>query len=208
MKNAGAATSLLAQIEQRQAVVGVVGLGYVGLSLAMQFGKAGFHVVGFEVVHARVKYLNQGLSHIPDVSSNDLERLVRTGLFRATTDLDELCRVDTVSICVSTPLRKTKDPDISYIITASKRIAHTLRPGQLIILESTTYPGTTEELLLPMFQSRGFHVGRDYFLAFSPERIDPGNQRFGIRNTPKVIGGLPRIAHGMRNEFYFNSNPV
>lgn len=181
---------LLGLIEQRRAVVGVVGLGYVGLPLAVEFARAGFRVIGFDVDETRVSALNAGISHIPDVDSAIFQQLVVTGAFEATNDFERMADVDTISICVPTPLRKTKDPDISFVMSAAEEILRTLHPHQLIVLESTTYPGTTEELLLPMFESTGMRVGSDFFLAFSPERIDPGNPRFKVHNTPKVIGGV------------------
>jgi UDP-N-acetyl-D-glucosamine dehydrogenase len=181
---------LLTRIEQRKATVGIIGLGYVGLPLATEFAQAGFHVVGFDVDSARVAALNQGICHIPDVDDAVFERLVKSGQFRATDDFAQLAEVDAVSICVPTPLRKTKDPDISYVVAAAEQVAKSLHPGQLIVLESTTYPGTTDEVLLPRFEQSGLRVGKDFFLAFSPERIDPGNPRFNVRNTPKVIGGV------------------
>lgn len=181
---------LLTRIDQRRARVGVIGLGYVGLPLAVAFAQAGFRVLGFDVDRARVDALNAGICHIPDVDGDVLRVLVEQGAFQATDDFERLAEMDTVSICVPTPLRKTKDPDISAVINAAEQIVRTLHPQQLIVLESTTYPGTTDELLLPMFEATGLQVGSDFYLAFSPERIDPGNVGFGLRNTPKVIGGV------------------
>lgn len=183
------AEELMARIEQRSAVVGVIGLGYVGLPLATEFARAGFPVVGFDIDNARVATLNEGISHIQDVDSAILRQLVQTK-FQATNDFAHLAEVDVVSICVPTPLQKAKEPDISYVVHAAEQIAKYLHPGQLVVLESTTYPGTTEELLQPMLERAGLRVGRDFFLAFSPERIDPGNKHFSLRNTPKVIGGV------------------
>lgn len=183
-------SDLLGLIEQRRAVVSVVGLGYVGLPLAVAFATAGFRVIGFDVDEPRVALLNAGVSHIPDVDSAILQQFVMTGAFEATSDFGRMAEVDTISICVPTPLRKTKDPDISYVMSAAEGVARALHPNQLIVLESTTYPGTTEELLLPMFESTGMRAGTDFFLAFSPERIDPGNPEFKVHNTPKVIGGV------------------
>ncbi len=182
--------NLTTRIRQRRAVVGVVGLGYVGLPLAVEFARAGFRVLGFDVDDMRVASLNAGLCYIPDVDSAVFQQQVQSGAFTATTDFARLAEADTISICVPTPLRKTKDPDISYVVAAAERVAQTLHAQQLIVLESTTYPGTTEELLLPLFEATGLHVGSDFFLAFSPERIDPANPRFTVRNTPKVIGGV------------------
>ncbi len=183
-------SDLLGLIEQRRAVVGVVGLGYVGLPLAVEFAKAGFRVLGFDVDESRVTMLNAGVSHIPDVDSAIFQQFVMTGAFEATSDFGRMAETDTISICVPTPLRKTKDPDISYVMSAAKGVARALHPDQLIVLESTTYPGTTEELLLPLLEGTGLRVGIDFFLAFSPERIDPGNPQFKVHNTPKVIGGV------------------
>ena len=183
-------TSLLQRIERRRALVGVVGLGYVGLPMAVEFVRAGFQVLGFDIDGTRVAALNAGISHIPDVDGAYFQQIAQAGLFTATSQFERLAEVDTMSICVPTPLNKTKEPDISYVVNAAEHAAATLRPEQLIVLESTTYPGTTEELLLPMFERTGLRAGSDFFLAFSPERIDPGNPRFTVRNTPKVLGGV------------------
>ena len=172
--------------------MGVIGLGYVGLPLATEFARAGFHVIGFDVDTTRVASLNAGVCHIPDVDSELLRSLVQTGAFEASDDFDRLAEVDAVSICVPTPLRKTKDPDISFVVNAAEAVARRLHRGQLVVLESTTYPGTTEELVQPLLERHGLSVGVDVFLAFSPERIDPGNTRFTLRNTPKVIGGVTK----------------
>ncbi|HEY7348004.1 MAG TPA: nucleotide sugar dehydrogenase [Ktedonobacterales bacterium] len=194
--------SLLTRIEQRHAVVGVIGLGYVGLPLATGLAQAGFQVIGFDIDQHRVAALNQGICHIADVNGALLQELVRAGKFSATSDFGRLAEVDTVSICVPTPLRKTRDPDISSVMSAAEHIARTLHPGQLIVLESTTYPGTTEELLLPMLEKTGLSVGHDFFLAFSPERIDPGNPHFNLRNTPKVIGGVTEQCTRLASALY------
>ena len=181
---------LLDKIEQQEAVVGVVGMGYVGLPLAMVFADAGIKVVGFDVVQARADQLNRGDSYIEDIASEQVKRHVDGGLFRATTDFSEMADVDAISICVPTPLSKTRDPDVSYIVTATEQIAKYLRKGQVIILESTTYPGTTREVILPALEANGLKVGEDFFLAFSPERVDPGRVDFTTKTTPKVIGGI------------------
>jgi UDP-N-acetyl-D-glucosamine dehydrogenase len=186
----GMAEDLMEGIGKRSLAVGIIGLGYVGLPLAVGFASAGFSVCGFDVDEARVAELNQGHSYIADVDGVEFRRLVDSGTFTATTDFGRLRDMDAVSICVPTPLRKTKDPDISFIVSAVEHIACTLHRGQIIVLESTTYPGTTEELVLPRLEATGLHVGSDFFLAFSPERIDPGNPRYHLRNTPKVIGGV------------------
>ncbi len=190
-------------LEERAARVGVIGLGYVGLPLAVAFGKAGFSVVGVDVDRERVARLTAGESPVEDVGSDDLATLVSAGRLSITTDTGVLKEADAIIICVPTPLGKSREPDISYIVAAADAVAAILRPGQLVVLESTTYPGTTEEVLLPRFRSRGLRVGEEFFLAFSPERIDPGNKRFDLRAIPKLVGGvtpacseLTRILYG------------
>ena len=184
--------SLEKKIHAREAVVGIIGCGYVGLPLALEFAKKGFRVVAFDLDAPRVDQINNGVSYIPDVPTEELGRVVKSGHLEATTDFRRLSAVDTVSICVPTPLRKTKDPDISYIVSAlDNLVAHRSDSPQLIILESTTYPGTTREVMLPALEAEGrFRVGKDFFLAFSPERVDPGNPVYNIVNTPKVVGGI------------------
>jgi UDP-N-acetyl-D-glucosamine dehydrogenase len=181
---------LLDRIERRTAKVGVVGLGYVGLPLALEFGRAGYRVLGIDVDPAKVSALNDGRSYVQDVQDEAVAEVVSADLLRATTRYAALAEVDAISICVPTPLRKTRDPDLSFIISAADAIAEVVHRGLLIVLESTTYPGTTEELILPRVVREGLKVGQEVFIAFSPERVDPGNQRFGTRNTPKVIGGV------------------
>src|SRR5436190_6665879 len=181
---------LLDKIERRTAHVGIVGLGYVGLPLAVEFARAGFHVLGYDVSERVVKQINDGRSHIQDVPASAVAALVKEGLLEATTDARRLGEVDAVSIAVPTPLAKTRDPDMSYVLAATETVAKSARPGQVIILESTTYPGTTRELLQPALEARGFVLGEDVFLAFSPERVDPGNERWTTKNTPKVVGGI------------------
>jgi UDP-N-acetyl-D-glucosamine dehydrogenase len=178
------------KILQRKAVAGVIGLGYVGLPLALEFCKAGFQVIGFDVNINRVNAINQGGSYIQDVSPEAVQAAVQQKRLLASTDFSLLKEIDAVSICVPTPLRKTKDPDISYIVAAVDQITRYLHKGQLIVLESTTYPGTTDEVILPELSKTGLKVGEDFYLAFSPERVDPGNTRFTTRNIPKVIGGI------------------
>ena len=168
----------------------MIGLGYVGLPLAAEFAKSGFAVTGIEVDKVKVKKLRQGHSYVDDVDAKELDDLVQKGLLQATTDFRFLRQMDTISICVPTPLRKTKDPDISYILSAAREIKKHLHKDQLVVLESTTYPGTTDELVLPELEESGLKVGRDFYLAFSPERVDPGNKIYTTRNTPKVIGGM------------------
>ncbi len=181
--------TLLDKIERREAVISVIGLGYVGLPLAVEFAKEGYCVIGIDVDAEKVRLLNAGISYIPDIPTEDVAGLVHKGLLKATTDYSVLKDVDAISICVPTPLRKTKDPDVSYIIAAAEQIARYSHPGLLIVLESTTYPGTTDELIIPRLVSNGFKVGEDVFICFSPERIDPGNKTYGVRNTPKIMGG-------------------
>ena len=181
--------SLKEKLEKRQANVGVIGLGYVGLPLAVEFARAGFTVTGFDVDESKVADINAGRSYILDVKTADLAACVQAGRLRATTDMSKLSEMDAVDICVPTPLRKTKDPDMSYVVSAAEEIAKYIHPGMLIVLESTTYPGTTAEVLQPTFEAKGLKVGRDFYLAFSPERVDPANEKFNTRNTPKVVGG-------------------
>ena len=185
-----ALAELAARIDAKTARVGIIGLGYVGLPLAVEFAKEGFAVTGIDVDGARVAGVNRGRSYIPDVPSDDLSQLLRAKRLSATTQFDGLSELDAIIICVPTPLRKTREPDISCIVSAAQAIASSLRRGQLIVLESTTYPGTTDEALLPMLEANGLKAGRDFALAFSPERIDPGNERFTTRTIPKVIGGI------------------
>jgi UDP-N-acetyl-D-glucosamine dehydrogenase len=185
-----AADVLVAKAQDRSALIGIVGLGYVGLPLAIEFARAGFRVLGFDVSQAVVDSLTQGRSHVQDVASADVARFAKEGKFTATTDLARLREPDVVSICVPTPLSKTKDPDVSYVLAATNAVKRALRRGQLIVLESTTYPGTTRELMLPALEQTGLKVGEDFFLAFSPERVDPGNPKWNTHNTPKVVGGF------------------
>jgi UDP-N-acetyl-D-glucosamine dehydrogenase len=182
-------TTLLGLIRERQARVGIIGLGYVGLPLAVEFARAGFDVTGFDVDAAKVSEINAGRSYIPDVPQHELGEAVAAGRLRATTDMRQLEEMDVADICVPTPLRKTKDPDLSYVVQALEGVAAALKPGQLVILESTTYPGTTDEVALPMLEAGGLKADLDFFLAFSPERVDPGNPTYLTRNIPKIVGG-------------------
>ena len=181
---------LLAKISSKKAKMSIVGLGYVGLPLAVEFARAGFRVTGIDSTQQKIERINRGESYIPDVPSEVLKPLVQEGKLYATIDYQVLKEADTVNICVPTPLNKTKDPDISFIVDAAEGIARYLRSNQLIILESTTYPGTTEEVILPILEKTGLQVGKDFFLAFSPERVDPGNKKYNTRNIPKVVGGI------------------
>jgi UDP-N-acetyl-D-glucosamine dehydrogenase len=182
--------SLIEKIRAREACVGVIGLGYVGLPLAVELARAGFRTIGFDVIAEKVERVNAGDSYIKDVSSAQLGEVVKNGRLSATTDFSQLRQCDTVEICVPTPLRKTRDPDISYIVAAVEEIAKYKHPGMLVVLESTTYPGTTEEVIMPMLEDDNFRVGKELHLAFSPERVDPGNPRFNTSNIPKVVGGV------------------
>ncbi len=181
---------LLRKLNDRTACIGVVGLGYVGLPLALEFARAGFHVIGYDVSDRVVNGLMKGESHIQDVASDDLAALVKAGKFEATTDESRMREMDAISIAVPTPLAKTRDPDMTYIIAAADAIARNAHPGLLIVLESTTYPGTTRELMQPKLEGEGLTTGEDVFLAFSPERVDPGNPVWNTKNTPKVVGGI------------------
>jgi UDP-N-acetyl-D-glucosamine dehydrogenase len=185
-----AAQILEQRLENRTARLAVIGLGYVGLPLAVELAQAGFQVHGIDIDEKRVRQLNQGRSYIQDVPTADVAALVRQKRLSATADFSVLKKCDTVNICVPTPLSKQRDPDVSYIVSAATEVARHLHRGQLVILESTTYPGTTDELVLPMLAESGLRVGHDFFLAFSPERVDPGNDKFTTRNIPKVVGGV------------------
>jgi len=182
--------TLQKKIEKGTARIGVIGLGYVGLPLAMAFAGKGHPVSGFDVDVRRVRRLCRGDSYIPDVPALELRQALRAGAFSAAVRFEGLSACDAVIICVPTPLRKTKEPDVSCILESAKAVAPRLKRGMLVVLESTSYPGTTRELVLPIFEERGFRVGRDFHLAFSPERVDPANKSYGIRNTPKVVGGI------------------
>jgi UDP-N-acetyl-D-glucosamine dehydrogenase len=194
--------NLRRKIESREAHAGVVGLGYVGLPLAVELAHAGFHVTGIDVQASKVEAINRGESYVQDVPTSVLKPLVDAGKIRATTDFAAVAQLDTINICVPTPLRKTKDPDMSYIVSSCQEIAKHFHAGMLVILESTTYPGTTDELMLPMFEQGGLKVGEDFFLCFSPERVDPGNPKFQTKNIPKVVGGITPACTGVGAAFY------
>jgi UDP-N-acetyl-D-glucosamine dehydrogenase len=187
--------SLVERLKARSTKAGVIGLGYVGLPLAIEFAKAGLTVVGVDLDTRKVEALSKGESYIGDVAASDVAAMVKAGRFRATTDFSVLSEVDTINICVPTPLRKTKDPDLSYIVASVEEIAKYFKAGQLIILESTTYPGTTDEVVQPMLEAKGLKAGTDFFLAFSPERVDPGNPQFHTGNIPKVVGGVNQASN-------------
>src|SRR5579872_3887592 len=198
-----AANRLLEEkIRTRRAKVGIVGLGYVGLPLAVEFAKAGFEVTGIDLSDSKTTRVNDGDSYIGDIPSSTLRPLVESGKLTATTDFSVIRDMDTVNICVPTPLRKTKDPDMSYIVSACAEIAKHFHPGMLVILESTTYPGTTDEVVLPMLEEGGLKVGQDFFLCFSPERVDPGNAKYNTSNIPKVVGGTTPACSEMGRVFY------
>ena len=190
------------KIETKSAHTGVIGLGYVGLPLMMTMAKAGFCVTGIDTSHQKVKRIQQGISDVPDVASADLAPFIQRGQIQVTTDYRVLSKLDTVNICVPTPLRKSKDPDMSFIISAVEGIIQYLHKNQLIILESTTYPGTTEEVVLPRLAKSGLEIGKDFFLAFSPERIDPGNATYKMANTPKIVGGITPECTQVAKLFY------
>jgi UDP-N-acetyl-D-glucosamine dehydrogenase len=196
------AEALREKIKSRTARVGIVGLGYVGLPLALEFAKAGFSVTGIDIHEEKVARLNWGDSYIQDVPSASLTQLMADNLFRATTDFSVIADLDTINIAVPTPLRKTKDPDMSYVVSACQEVAKYLAPGKLVVLESTTYPGTTEELVLPILERAGLKAGKDFFLCFSPERIDPGNPVYQTHNIPKVVGGITPTCTEMGSLFY------
>jgi len=190
------------KIANKAAKVSVIGLGYVGLPLAIEIGKAGFSVIGIDVNREKVNKINSKNSYIPDVTKEALTRLVSQKKLIATSDYKILKEIDIVSICVPTPLRKTREPDISHIIDAVSRVSQYLHQGQLIILESTTFPGTTKDIILPELEKRSLKVSKDFFLVFSPERVDPGNKKYTIRNTPKVIGGITSQCTEIAKFFY------
>jgi UDP-N-acetyl-D-glucosamine dehydrogenase len=183
------AARLFERIQSRRARAGVVGLGYVGLPLAVEFARNGLVTTGIDLDRRKVASIERGQSYIPDVPSSDVARLAAEGRLNATTDFAGVAELDTINICVPTPLRKTKDPDMSFIVSAVEAISQRLDPGMLVVLESTTYPGTTQEVVQPLLESRGLKAGVDFFLAFSPERVDPGNGIYTTRNVPKVVGG-------------------
>jgi UDP-N-acetyl-D-glucosamine dehydrogenase len=195
-------TDALVAIEGRAATAGVIGLGYVGLPLAVEIAASGYAVIGFEIAASVAAAINEGHSHIIDVPSEKIGELVTAGRLRATTDTALMKECDVISICVPTPLSKTKDPDLSYILASARTLAEHLRPGQLIILESTTFPGTTRDVLLPILEESGLRAGVDFFVCFSPERVDPGNPVWTTKNTPKVLGGVTANCMRVGEAFY------
>ncbi|MCM2271211.1 MAG: nucleotide sugar dehydrogenase [candidate division Zixibacteria bacterium] len=201
------ADQLIARIRSREAVPGIVGLGYVGLPLAMVLAEAGFKVLGLDISKEKIKLLNAGKSDIDDIPDSVVKKAVAAGRFKATDDPGMIAKVDTISICVPTPLSKTKDPDVSYILDAVNAAKPFIKKGTLVVLESTTYPGTTEELILPILETNGMKVGRDFFLAFSPERVDPGNPIYTTKNTPRVVGGVTPACTAVAKVFYEQTIP-
>jgi UDP-N-acetyl-D-glucosamine dehydrogenase len=199
-------------INNKGARIGVIGLGYVGLPLIVEFALKGFESIGFEVDSKKVDEINAGRSYIVDVTSENVQKCISSQKLTATTDFSRLADCDVIIICVPTPLRKTKDPDMSYILTAGGEIQKYMRSGQLVILESTTYPGTTDEVLQPMFEEKGFKLDEDFLLAFSPERVDPGNPQFQTHNIPKVVGGVgeasTKVAAALYGQIVDNVHPV
>ena len=195
--------TLIKKLKEKKASIAILGLGYVGLPLAVVFGEAGFRVTGVDPDSRKVDSLIKGVSYIPDVKTESIEKLVKSGNLTATTDFSVLKEMDAVSICVPTPLRQTGDPDMSYIISATEELAKYMHKGMVVVLESTTYPGTTRELLLPKLGTeRGLTIGEDWFLAFSPERVDPGREDFTTINTPKVMGGITEACGEVATVWY------
>jgi UDP-N-acetyl-D-glucosamine dehydrogenase len=203
IEKASVKTALLQKLKNRTAHIVILGMGYVGLPLATVFAEAGFEVTGIDPIQSKVDQLNQGISYIQDVPTDQVARLVEQGLLKATTDFSAIAKADCISICVPTPLRKTGDPDLSFILSATDDMAPYVRQGQVVVLESTTYPGTTREILLPkLSETTGLEVGVDFFLAFSPERVDPGREDWTTINTPKVIGGITPACTDMAAVWY------
>jgi len=198
------ASELIRKIQDKRARIGVIGLGYVGLPLAVDKAIAGYEVIGFDIQQKRVDMVNQGVNYIGDVVDEELRRVVSDGRLRATTDYDEIKNLDIVTICGPTPLDKNKQPDLTYIRNSAQEVAKRLHTGMLVVLESTTYPGTTEEEVKPILESSGFRCGTDFFLAFSPERVDPGNKLYNVKNTPKVVGGVTPVCTKVAATLYSN----
>ncbi|MDN5332060.1 MAG: UDP-N-acetyl-D-glucosamine dehydrogenase [Tepidanaerobacteraceae bacterium] len=198
------AAELIEKIRAKTAKIGVIGLGYVGLPLAVEKAKAGFSVTGFDVQQKKVEMVNLGINYIGDVVDGDLKEVVKSGRLRASSDYDEINNLDAVAICVPTPIDKYKQPDLTYVENTTKEIAKRLHKGMLVVLESTTYPGTTEEVLKPILESTGLKCGEDFFLAYSPERVDPGNKVYKTKNTPKVVGGVTPVCTKVAAELYRN----
>ena len=198
------ASELIGKIQDKSAKIGVIGLGYVGLPLAVDKAIAGYEVTGFDIQQKRVDMVNQGINYIGDVVDEELRQVVSDGRLRATTDYDEIKNLDVVTICVPTPLDKNKQPDLTFIRNSAQEVAKRLHAGMLVVLESTTYPGTTEEEVKPILESSGLKCGTDFFLAFSPERVDPGNKLYNVKNTPKVVGGITPVCTKVAATLYSN----
>jgi len=198
------ASELIGKIQDKSAKIGVIGLGYVGLPLAVDKAIAGYEVTGFDIQQKRVDMVNQGVNYIGDVVDEELRQVVSDGRLRATTDYDEIKNLDIVTICVPTPLDKNKQPDLTFIRNSAQEVAKRLHAGMLVVLESTTYPGTTEEEVKPILESSGLKCGTDFFLAFSPERVDPGNKLYNVKNTPKVVGGVTPVCTKVAATLYSN----
>jgi len=198
------ASELIGKIQDKSAKIGVIGLGYVGLPLAVDKAIAGYEVMGFDIQQKRVDMVNQGVNYIGDVVDDELRQVVSDGRLRATTDYDEIKNLDIVTICVPTPLDKNKQPDLTFIRNSAQEVAKRLHAGMLVVLESTTYPGTTEEEVKPILESTGLKCGTDFFLAFSPERVDPGNKLYNVKNTPKVVGGVTPVCTKVAATLYSN----
>ncbi|WP_107689890.1 nucleotide sugar dehydrogenase [Coprothermobacter proteolyticus] len=198
------ANELIRKIQDKSARIGVIGLGYVGLPLAVDKAIAGYEVIGFDIQQRRVDMVNQGVNYIGDVVDEELRQAVSNGRLRATTDYDEIKNLDIVTICVPTPLDKNKQPDLTFIRNSAQEVAKRLHAGMLVVLESTTYPGTTEEEVKPILESTGLKCGTDFFLAFSPERVDPGNKLYNVKNTPKVVGGVTSVCTKVAATLYSN----
>lgn len=194
--------TILNKLNERRAIVGVIGLGYVGLPLAVEFASAGLQAIGFDLDESRVDSINAGRSYIPDVPTDAVGKLVSSGKLSASIEFENLAKTDVVIICVPTPLRKTKEPDISYILAAAEQVKNHLHSQQLVVLESTTYPGTTDEVLLPMLEETGLVLDKDFYVAFSPERVDPGNKQFQTHNIPKVVGGVSPLSTDIAAALY------
>ncbi|MCP4633633.1 MAG: nucleotide sugar dehydrogenase [candidate division Zixibacteria bacterium] len=195
-------TNLEKKIKNKSALVGIIGLGYVGLPLAVEYAKSGFKVVGIDILKKKVDLVNSGKSDIDDISPEEVKILRDAERLEATNDFSKLNEIDCIAICVPTPLNKTKDPDVSFILSAANEIKKYQRKGQLIVLESTTYPGTTDELIQPILEEGGLKAGKDFYLAFSPERVDPGNEHYNTANTPKIVGGIDEISTRIAKLFY------
>jgi len=194
--------SLSQKIEAKSAKVGIIGMGYVGLPLAIAVADSGFKVTGIDVDREKTLKINSGLSYIEDIESSSIDKIAKSGYLSATADFSVIEELDIISICVPTPLSEVHEPDISFVRSAASEIVKYLKEGQLVVLESTTYPGTTEEIVLPILEESGLTVGKDFYLAFSPERVDPGNRKFGIKNTPKVVGGVTQACTDNARLFY------